>query len=379
MCNIHTTCLINVLLMIILIHSSDQALKKDALIDYKSGKALPLQTLTDYALQNQKTKKWLIWGQKGAIAADKPDPKDNQYWHNFTFLTQPTGNYYRMFHGSGGIHVTHVSVAPNAPGYYWFYNKDCPMDHGSDNPNCDWNADGYIWCQPPAQGADARPVPIIDRNTGDELQLKTNTYYAIQNQRTSKFLIWFGKTGTISEDLDVKKAKFWHIFHKLDNGWYKMMHHFNSHTVRIGKSHDEGFYHIYNKDCFNAEHPNADADINGTIMCFIPSVKTDYLEFNWRFLEKQTNKKSIPVNDKSVDSTSSRHPNPLFKALIPLFALVIIGIAIYVIKLRGNSFQGSPTTVLYNHSNPAYAPDMPVTHDPPPYIPQQSYNNTRLY
>ncbi|CAG2104056.1 unnamed protein product [Medioppia subpectinata] len=209
--------------------------------------------------------------------------------------------------------------------------------------------------------------------------LKTNTYYAIQNQRTSKFLIWFGKTGTIAEDLDVKKAKFWHIFHKLDNGWYKMMHHFNSHTVRIGKSHDEGFYHIYNKDCFNAEHPNADADINGTIMCFIPSVKTDYLEFNWRFLEKQGSKKSIPVNDKSVDSTSSRHPNPLFKALIPLFALVIIGIGIYVIKLRGNSFQGSPTTVLYNHSNPAYAPDMPVTHDPPPYIPQQSYNNARLY
>ena len=90
---------------------------------------------------------------------------------------------------------------------------------------------------------------IIDSKTGKKLTLLSQTYYAIQNQKTLRFLIWFGKNGTVDSDPVDTEGKYWHIFEKMDGGWYKMSHHFGSHTVKIAKSHEEDYYHIYNKDC----------------------------------------------------------------------------------------------------------------------------------
>ncbi|CAG2106716.1 unnamed protein product [Medioppia subpectinata] len=80
---------------------------------------------------------------------------------------------------------------------------------------------------------------IVDKMTNTELPLKTDTYYVAQNHKTGNWLVWAGGVGTVSQHLDIKKIKYQHIFHKMDHGWYKMIHHNASHTVQVAKSDNE--------------------------------------------------------------------------------------------------------------------------------------------
>ena len=91
--------------------------------------------------------------------------------------------------------------------------------------------------------------PIVDRETNENLLLITNIYYSIKNQKTQRYLIWFGKNETIFGEPDPKQGKYWHIFEKGDDGYYNMAHHFGNHMVKLAKSHEDGFYQIFNRDC----------------------------------------------------------------------------------------------------------------------------------
>ncbi|CAG2173701.1 unnamed protein product [Oppiella nova] len=153
MFNLYVMLTTSALLFVILFYSTEQGLQKDGIIDINTNKKLPIKTLTDYSLQNQKTGRYLIWGPNAGAVNGPPDPKNNTWYHNFTFLTSPTPSYYRMIHGVGAVHVVHVSTAP-VSGYYRFYNKDCPEANGSSHPNSDYNSDGYIWCDMPTPGQD---------------------------------------------------------------------------------------------------------------------------------------------------------------------------------------------------------------------------------
>jgi len=63
---------------------------------------------------------------------------------------------------------------------------------------------------------------IIDKNTGAKLALKTNIYYIIQNKKSHRFLLWFGPNSTLPGDLVSEKAKTYHVFNNLNNGWYRI-------------------------------------------------------------------------------------------------------------------------------------------------------------
>src|ERR1700733_521603 len=85
---------------------------------------------------------------------------------------------------------------------------------------------------------------IIDKNTGANLALKTNIYYIIQNKKSHRFLLWFGPNSTLPGDLVSEKAKTYHVFTNLNNGWYHMNHYFESHNVKIAKVPNEDYYFI---------------------------------------------------------------------------------------------------------------------------------------
>ena len=99
----------------------------------------------------------------------------------------------------------------------------------------------------------APTVSLIDKNTAQELPIVTNTYYMIRNQKTSKFLIWFGRNGTLSEGMgDHRIAKYYHIFSQIPDQsehWYKMYHQFGSHVVKVTRAPVDGYYLIYDKNC----------------------------------------------------------------------------------------------------------------------------------
>ncbi|CAG2177437.1 unnamed protein product [Oppiella nova] len=131
---------------------------------------------------------------------------------------------------------------------------------------------------------------IIDKNTGAKLALKTNIYYIIQNTKSDRFLLWFGPNSTLPGDLVSEKAKTYHVFNNLNNGWYRMNHYFGSHNVKIAQAHNEGYYFIYNQPCYiqnnDGDYPNGEINEYGSISCVTSEMNRDYQEYKWEFTEK---------------------------------------------------------------------------------------------
>ncbi|CAG2115333.1 unnamed protein product [Medioppia subpectinata] len=115
---------------------------------------------------------------------------------------------------------------------------------------------------------------VMDKNTGEELSIKVNTYYSIQNLKTQRYMIWFGRNGTIADVPETKQGRFWHTFTMLatnhtnrNQHWYKLNHYFGSHVVKVAKTHDED----------NGDNPVGDWDEFGTLKCVEPKPDSDHL------------------------------------------------------------------------------------------------------
>ncbi|CAG2173700.1 unnamed protein product [Oppiella nova] len=264
------------MLKLIFIISVSNVLKQAtavSLIDKNTGEELPIETNRYYSVQNQKTSKFLIWfGRNGTIAEGwHQSQRTAKYYHIFSQIADQSEHWYKMSHHFGS-HVVKVTKAP-VHGYYLIYDRDCG---NGDNPIGD--LDDHV-----------KSVSLVDKNTGEELPIKSNTYYSIQNHKTQKYLIWFGKNGTVSDAPDSKQGRFWHTFTLIANQtehWYKMNHYFGSHIVKLSKAHEDGYYQIYNKNCYNGDNPNSDSDEFGNISCLEPKTEGDHQEFHWKFSEK---------------------------------------------------------------------------------------------
>ncbi|CAG2116901.1 unnamed protein product, partial [Medioppia subpectinata] len=128
-------------------------------------------------------------------------------------------------------------------------------------------------------------MPITDFKTNKPLAMKTELYYAFQNQQTLKYLVWCGNSGTVATAPVKTDPQYWHVFAKLAapaGNYYRFTHGLPAsncrHVSKIAAAPVKGYVMLWNRDCGDDNNPNVDD--NGFINCVSPNGVTAPTDIN---------------------------------------------------------------------------------------------------
>ena len=93
----------------------------------------------------------------------------------------------------------------------------------------------------------AKTSSIIDK-TGKALDLLTNTPYVIQNEGNDMYLVSISGANMLDTYVQ-DDPRFLHKFYELTNNWYLMTYSSGNHVVKLSKSDETGYYHLYEHRC----------------------------------------------------------------------------------------------------------------------------------
>ncbi|XP_054161964.1 uncharacterized protein LOC128959949 [Oppia nitens] len=172
-----------------------------------------------------------------------------------------------------------------------------------------------------------------------------DTYYAVQNQKTGRWLLWLPSTGTAYKMSNKSVNMFHHwLAAPMDHfGWTNMRHGINSHHIKLARSDYQGYYFIYNKDCHSGDYPNKESN-DYQIICTKPSYDTyNYSadpEYNWLFVEQQL-PSSAPVYQLDDHHYQHNHLGFIVTIIVMMVILLSLIIAIVIYYFKFERFQST--------------------------------------